>query len=48
MFMPAGRKKIRKRRVYIPKMRENEERKVRRDLCLNKPNAELVDSRRNT
>ena len=31
-FMPAGREKIRKRRVYIPKMRENEERKKRGTL----------------
>ena len=48
LSVPAGRKNIRRRRVYIPEMRENEEGKVRRDLCINKVNAELVDSRRNT
>ena len=32
LSVPAGRKNIRKRRVYIPKMRENEERKTRREL----------------
>ena len=32
MFMPAGRKNIRKSRTYIPEMRENEERNIRREL----------------
>ena len=32
MFMPAGRKNIRKSITYIPEMRENEERNIRREL----------------